>query len=230
MGLENAKWVSCDAECQSPIIIRRFNARGVEKAEISLTGLGYFEAKINGQKISDERFVPVVSDYEKRNTAKFLYPIYDELTNRIYYCTYDVTKLIKDGENILEIQLGNGWYRQTERVAEGNTSYSEILKTIYRISLETAYGEEEIISDGSETWKNSNIVYNNLFIGEVWDCTQEDQNEKNVKILTDTKSVLSKQIGKADKVMRIIRPTLINCIENKKIYDAGENVSGVVVL
>ncbi len=98
-------------------IIRRFNARGVENAEIFLTGLGYFETKINGQKITEERYIPVVSDYEKRNTGEFLYPIYDELTNRIYYCTYDITKLngiqgadafavwcgVNDGETVKKI-------------------------------------------------------------------------------------------------------------------------------
>jgi len=131
--------------------------------------LGFFEAKINGQKVSEDRYVPVVSNYEPRATETFLCPIHDTMTHRVYYCKYDVTPFIRAGENQMSIQLGNGWYRQKERVGEGKVYFGEELKAIYTLLLETATGMRTIRSDGSETWYESEITYNNLFIGEVID-------------------------------------------------------------
>ena len=81
---KNAVWVGASEACASPIISRRFNVTGDGAAELYITGLGYFEARINGSLITADRFVPVQSDYEKRNTSAFYYPIHDTMTYRIY--------------------------------------------------------------------------------------------------------------------------------------------------
>lgn len=159
--LAAAKWIGGDTETVSPLITRRFDGEKVRKATLFVTGLGFFEAKINGQAVSEGKFVPVVSDYEPRQLEQFLYPLHDETTHAIYYYTYDVTSLIRNGKNVLTIWLGNGWYRQKERIAEGNVSFGEALKTIYSLWLETESGTYTICSDGSETWKDSEIVYSN---------------------------------------------------------------------
>lgn len=224
----NSKWIGCSKECQSPVIIRRFNIKNIKNATLKITGLGYFEARVNGKNVCEDRLIPVVSDYEKRSTDKFLYPIYDEFTYRIYYYTYDITGLLNDGDNILEIQLGNGWYRQTERTAEGPVSFGDRLKAIYSLTIADDCGSRELCSDGSENWKESEITYNNLFIGEIWDCTKFCVDEKSVEVVEDTNSNFSEQAGTPDRIIRTINPKLIKETGNKKIYDAGENVSGVV--
>ena len=129
--LYGCRWVAAPRQCQSPIIKRRFSCEKPVSASISITGLGYFEARLNGQPLSDHRFQPVASEYCPRDLSVLSYPLYDQMTCRIYYCTYDVTDLLKAGENLLTVHLGNGFYRQTERVSEGNAPYGDTLKTIY---------------------------------------------------------------------------------------------------
>ena len=133
--LINAKWIGAGEASQSPIIIKRFQAESVKKATLFVTGLGYFEAKVNGKAVCEERFIPVVSDFEKRDLSKFLYPLKDETTNAVYYYEYDVTALLAEGSNELTVQLGNGFYRQLERIIEG-PHFGDVLKTIYALELD----------------------------------------------------------------------------------------------
>ena len=65
--LSNAKWISARAACQSPVFIRRFRAEAVTEAVLYITGLGYFEARINGQRVGDEILNPAFTVYDKRH-------------------------------------------------------------------------------------------------------------------------------------------------------------------
>ena len=226
--LSNAKWVGALPECQSPVIIRRFTATDVKSAVLFVTGLGYFEAKINGKAVTEDRFLPLITDYEPRDLSKFIYPLHDTTTHRVYYCRFDVAALLCDGENILTIQLGNGWYRQTERDAEGATSFGGVLKTIFSLQMDTAAGSITVDSDGSETWRGSEIVYSQLFIGEVIDPTAPMGFERKVQLLSAPDASLDPQIGTPDRVIRTLSPKCIATFGSRKIYDAGENISGLV--
>lgn len=223
--LENAKWITCGDEVSSPIIKRTFGAAAVKSATLFVTGLGYFEARVNGQLLHEEKFLPVVSDYEPRDLSKFYYPLHDVVTNRVYFYEFDVTDKINDGENELSVQLGGGFYRQNERNGE-RTGYKGEMKAIYSLCIEAEDGTVTINSDGSETWESSEIIYNNLYIGEVHD---PDAPKTSGKVqVTDTQTELSPAIGTPDRVIRTIEPVLLGTVNGKKIYDAGENISGIV--
>ncbi len=283
--LSGARWIGASALSQSPIITRKFTlcealfpqvkgmhsameeaaecSTDVEKpetvafdgagAELLITGLGYFEAYINGKKVTENVLTPLPSDYLPRNLEAFAFPLTDELTHRIYVCRYDVSALLQPGENTLTIQLGNGWFRQMERYITGDVIYGDVLRTIYKLQI----GEETIVSDGSETWQNSHLTYNNLFIGEVWNMVVTDKHPKPVQVLEDLDVPLCEEIGAPDKVIRKISPKLVYIIDDfgksykggsenagnafearckaaegqrklRKIYDVGENISGVV--
>lgn len=225
--LENAKWIGGSADAVSPVVIRHFQADRVKKAVLYVTGLGYFKAKINDRAVSEDRFIPVVSDYEPRRLEQFFYPLHDSTTHGIYYYTYDVTQLLCQGENMLTIWLGNGWYRQTERDCEGKVSFGTALKTIYSLVMETENGDCTICSDGSETWKNSEIVYSNLYIGERIDPFV-DSAEQRAVIYPAPETELRPAIGVTDRVIRRLRPKVLGKIDGRLVFDAGENVSGVV--
>ena len=225
--LNDCCWIGPRADSQSPYIRRTFQADKADKAELTLTGLGYFRAWLNGQLITQDRFLPNVSEYGPRDLSTFLYPLHDQLNYRIYCCTYDVSHLLVSGENTLIIQLGNGWYRQPERISEGLISYGDRLKTIYCLTLN---GSRRICSDGSETWQESPIVYNNLFLGEVHDHSREISSWEKVEILPREPAALSLQIGPTDRVIRTMVPKLLWQRDGIRTYDAGENISGTVRL
>lgn len=228
--LFGCRWIGVDKECQSPILLRNFSAKKPLSATLHITGLGYFYAEINGKAVSDHYFQPVVSEYGPRDLSKFSYPLFDQLRYRIYYCTYDVSGLIAEGENTLSIQLGNGWYRQPERIDEGPMTYGDQLKAIYCLVLTYDDQVVRICSDGSETWVESNIVYNNLFLGEVHDFGHTPAPAQSVELLPEETAPLVPQIGPPDRVIRTLSPTLVSEQDGVRIYDAGENISGLVRL
>ncbi len=225
--LARAKWIGANKTAESPIIIRRFHTKKVQKATLFVTGLGYFEAKVNDRVVSEDRFIPVVSDYEARPLEKFLYPLHDVTTHAVYYYEYDITSFLKEGDNQLSIQLGNGFYRQMERIAEGPTYFGDTLKAIYTIVLEDDFDSSILCSDGSEIWKNSEITYSNLFVGEVVDSSIKGE-EQPVCVLESLETELRKAIGTPDRVIRSIIPKVIGTIEGRTVFDVGENISGIV--
>ncbi len=219
----NAQWIAPSLPSASPIIRRSFTLEDVTGGLLHITGLGYFEARLNGVRLGDEWFQPVASDYEKRPFTVVGYPVFDTFTHRIYYRTFDVAALLHPGENTLEIQLGGGWYLQKERVCEGEMFYGDSCKCIYALTA----GGSTVVSDGSESWSDSEIVYSQLFIGEIHDPTAPPCGGP-VVCLPAPDTILTPQIGQPDRHIRTIKPRLLHQRGGRKIYDAGENISGVV--
>ncbi len=224
-ALSAARWIGTDYN-GSPIIERRFTMEHIPTdAVLYITGLGYFHAEINGIPVTEDRFQPHVTDYERRDFKKITYPCRDTFTHRIYVCTYSVSHLLKKGENVLTVQLGDGFYRQHERVAEGEMSYGDILKTVFAL----CDGEAVLlVSDGSEVWRKSEITKTALFLGEVHDRTADTAGTYPVMTLPNPDSVLCEQIGTPDRVIRTLTPTCLGCVDGRHIWDVGENISGVV--
>ena len=222
--LHSAVWIGSGEIGGAPILSRRFTVKSPAAASLTITGLGYFEAYINGHPVSADRFVPVVTDYEPRSFTKITYPCRDRFTHRIYVYTYDIAPLLRTGENLLEIRLGCGWYHQPERIAEGEMSYDGRLKAIYALNL----GGALLVSDGSEAWRESEIRENNLFLGEVIDANFRDACEKPVVCMKAPEAELSAAIGVPDRHIRTIIPREIGTVGGRRIFDCGENISGVV--
>ena len=230
--LQAAKWIGCGTKAVTPYIHRTFTLCNPQSGIIAVTGLGFFKLWINGHLVSEELHNPAPSQYERRDLTRFGYPIFDELTLRIYYRRYDISAFLQDGENELTLLLGNGWYRQKERIAEGNVWYGEALKAIFAISVQNAEGEQRFVSDGSEVYTDSHITYSNLFIGEVQDAGLLDAKLPSfpVEVLPDSEAKLTLQDCPSDRVIRTITPKPILQAGDRTVYDAGENITGRVRL
>ena len=101
----NAQWVTCDSGCTSPVIKGGFFIEEPKKAEITICGLGFFRLWINGREVSEDKFVPINSQYCKRDLTAFEYPILDELSYRTYAVRYDISKFVVDGKNDIRVIL-----------------------------------------------------------------------------------------------------------------------------
>ena len=73
---------------------QRFTVDGVKNAQLVITALGVYEAELNGKKVGDILFAPGYTYYHRQLQAQ----------------TYDVTGLLVEGENVLRVYLGQGWY------------------------------------------------------------------------------------------------------------------------
>lgn len=75
---KNAVWITPDQNIgsASPVITKRFNISGKPSgAVLYITGLGFFEARLNGKRIGNEYFQPVASDYEKKKIRQAHLPM-----------------------------------------------------------------------------------------------------------------------------------------------------------
>ena len=80
----------------APMLRRDFKVNGpIARARAYVTSHGLYEMHLNGRRVGDEVFTPGWTSYNKR----------------LQYQTYDVTDLIKSGDNAVGVLLGDGWYR-----------------------------------------------------------------------------------------------------------------------
>jgi len=225
--MEKSKWITCRTETSVPIIKRTFESSNTERAVIEITGLGYFELFINGKKVSEDRFTPAFTNYGKRDTTRFTFPLDHDMRQKVFYLKYDIKDYINDGENVLEIYLGPGFFVQHLRVGEGDMSFGKYTMARYEIELTNPNGTEHIFSDGTEKYTNSNILFSNLYRGEVIDARYKDSEEKEVTVVESFDTEMVEQTCPKDKVVYTIVPELINKNGSIRIYDCHENITGV---
>ena len=80
----------------APLVRKEFRLDApVASARLYLTAHGLYRADINGQPVSDDAFAPGWTSYH----------------HRLRYQTYDVTRLLRDGANVIGAQLADGWFR-----------------------------------------------------------------------------------------------------------------------
>ena len=223
---QNAVWIAPSRSCAAPVTIRRFTLAGERThASLSVTGLGYYRVRLNGTELApNDWFQPPQSDYFRRDLTRATYTCHDHFTHRVYYRTYDVAALLKDGENVLEVQCGGGFFVQTERTAEGDMTYSDRTQCIFDLAI----GGTHIVSDGSETWRESNIRASQLFLGETIDARFADDTEYPVIPAALTDTVFTPDDGAPDRIIRTITPRKIGVVDGRTVYDTGENISGLV--
>jgi len=232
-----AEWIESGIEgCESPILKTEFTVSGeIEKARLYIVGLGYYIPKINGEKIDDDLLKPAWSDFSERNMSHLIYPYDDGAVKSVLYETDDVTNFIKEGQNTLEVTLGNGWYNQHERNVEGSFAYGNPC-LLAQLEITMKSGEKLTIKTNDKDWfaATSAIVFNNIYFGEVYDARKETENKewkKAIKAVNPPTGKLRSQQVPNERVNEIILPANIKKIaDGKYIYDMGVNFAGHIQL
>lgn len=231
-------WITFDKEFQSVCVYKKIKFKNEYEASIDICGLGYYELYINGKKVSDDLLMPAWTDYKERDFSSLLYPSNDTVSHRIYFNRYDINDYLNDGENLICVMVGNGFFRQQERYAEGDNCYSENLILSYDISIKKNGKIEHIYSDENCVYCKNFIKFNNVYFGERHDYSEYDEkvfSEIPEKTYTCIKadrpeSPIMLQDCPADKVIRRVPAKEIYRSGDKAIYKLNENISGHVVL
>ena len=229
--IKRAKWTMADAELASAVIERTVSVKGCKRAAIAVSALGFLKLYVNGRRVGDAYVDTLHSIYHSIDFDKMEYPIRDNFTFRAYYSVFDLEDYLTDGENTIEFHLANGFYRQTERIAEGDWRYGDCLGVKYALFLRDIDGEQVIYSDCTELARCSAIRYSELFIGEVYDARVAASGKyryypTHEKQLPDT--ILTRCDAPLDYKVGEIEPVLIRESRGRRLYDAGVNISGIV--
>ncbi len=157
-----AKWINpeltCDPEVHKPASYLRtsFKAPTGEQARLYITCHGLYEAYINGRRAGDFVLAPGTYSYDKK----------------LAYQTYDVTGLVKEGANEVQVILGDGWYRSCSGVDGDRNLYGEDIALFFQLEVD---GIPVCISD--ESWQATQegpIRENDMQQGEVYDAGMEE--------------------------------------------------------
>ena len=242
--MKKEHWICGGAGCEAPLFRRSFwldRTERFQSARLEICGLGYFLFYINGKRISDQELMPAMTNYASVLGCETTYPVWEERSaHRCRYLSFDLLPYLKAGENVLAVRLGNGWYHQTERIAEGKFVFG-LPKLWFELTLTDADGRQEWIeSDRQTLWHPGGLLKNNLFLGEVRDLRKEPEGWqdpdadlfgwKPAQPVHAPETLLEEQTCPPDRVIRKLYPILIGEYDGRKICDCRENIAGRVVL
>ena len=178
------------------------------RARAFISGLGYYELRINGEKVGDHVLDPGWTTYEKR----------------VLYTSYDVTDMLRPGANAVGIILGQGWYGS--RAA------------LLQLNIEMEGGQRvEVVTDASWKVRQGPIISDSIYDGETYDARLEtpgwdrpgfvDVGWQAATLVDPPKGQLSAQMMPPIRVTDTIVPLKMwSPRPGVYVFDMGQNFSG----
>ena len=191
------------------------------KARAYICGIGYYELRLNGEKVGDKLLDPGATDYSKT----------------LLYSIYDVTEDLDEGKNVIGIILGNGWSGSPKALLQLNIDYQD-------------GSREEIVTDWGKGWDVARgpIVYNSIYDGEDYDARMEKPGWDTpaydmdpvwqrpggwilATIVENPGGELIPEISEPIRVTEVIKPKFDHTLlDGSAIYDVGKNLTGVAAI
>lgn len=193
-----------------------------EKLLLHVNSLGYHEVYINGNKVGEGVLSPAVSQFNKRSRT----------------ITYDVSTLVKKGENDLVLWMGSGWY--TEGLP-GVVNNGPLVKAQLEKLSEN---KREIVLVTDTTWVGRKSGYSrhgdwrpHRFGGEIVDgslaqndLSAEDTSDRSwsaVSVISVPDHEVSPQMVELNRITETIIPVEIKPLANDTfLIDMGKNLVG----
>lgn len=216
------------SDVNAPIMRKNVNVgKEVKRARLYATARGAYWFYINGQRVGDG----------------YLNPGWTDFRHRIMYNTYDVTQMLRQGNNALGIELGHGWFCDDFGWAGAmwGDQYGYKPSALAMIKVEYSDGTNEtFVTDN--TWKVYNggpLYVNNLYHGVIYDARREvdgwkepgfnDAAWEKVAILPPPPASTEIQgyVGLEIKNNITLTAKKMTRIGNRFIYDMGQNFAGV---
>jgi len=211
----------------APLLRGAFKIDGpIRAARLYITSLGLYAAQLNGRDVGDQLLTPGWTDYDKR----------------IEYQTYDVTALLRPGDNALGVTLADGWYRGFLGGGGARNLYGRQLALLAELRIVHADGSVQVVAtDGS--WKSSTgpILAADLYNGETYDARLEQPGWSEpgydaagwpgVAVLEHTKDTLFAGIDPPVRRTGELQPvSMVRAADGGYLFDLGQNLVGWVRL
>lgn len=202
---------------ESPIFSKELElTKEVKSARLYITGLGVYEASLNGKLVSDE----------------YLAPFYNSYDHWIQYQTYDVTSQLQVGMNEIQVMLGDGWYKGRMGFDQGGGSclYGDSTQMICDLVIEYVDDQKVCISsDTSWNCKPSAVVFSDIYDGEIFDQRLVGVGTWVPAIEADMDKNLKPRLSIPVKVQEIIKPIeIIHTNAGETVLDFGQVMTGYV--
>ena len=188
-----------------------FESSNVKKARLYITACGLYEAKLNGQRAGDVILAPGITDYRRR----------------VQYQTYDITPLLRSGENVLTVQLADGWYRGSTGAWGLRNQYGTETKLLAQLEITHTDGHvQTVCTDESWEWSNDGpIRFADNKDGEVVDagCAPSYNGKAKATAHPVTPSASD---NVAVREHERLHAQLLRTPAGKTVLDFGQNIAG----
>ena len=214
-----AKWI-CASHQVNPFerypvdcFRRKFDTDDVKKARIYASACGLYELELNGARVGDFVLAPGHTDYRKR----------------VQYQTYDVTDMLKSGENTLTAMLADGWFRGSCGAWGLKNQYGIKTKLIVQLEIEKNDGTRQIIcTDERWEWSNDGAIrFADNQDGEIVDARLTPGYGGQARVARHrVYPTASNNLPITEH--EVFSPTLITTKSGKKVLDFGQNIAGYI--
>ncbi len=216
-SLFKAAWINpelvCNPELHKPAsyLKKSFHAKKGKSARLYITCHGLYEVSLNGKRVGEFVLAPGCYNYDRK----------------LAYQTYDVTDLIKDGENRAEVILGDGWYRSVSGVDGDRNLYGTDVALFFQLEI-----DKKVVCISDESWTASQsgpIRENDMQQGEVVDARMEE--------ITDYHEVKVEDFGVETLACANCMPVaemehftgkLFRTPKGDAVIDYGQNMAGYI--
>jgi alpha-L-rhamnosidase len=212
----------------APLLRRSFIlSKPIRSARLYATARGIYEFHINGHRVGRDFLAPGWPDYR----------------NRLFYSTYDVTSLLRQGDNTIGAMLGNGWwcgYNGYQTDWQDQYGVSPSLMALLRITY-TDGTVSTVTTDGSWLcYDRGPVGFNSLQNGETYDATREVKHWSEPRLDTAGWTPVHVFESPADSIrlqcyvggaveardtLKALRQT--EPLPQTYIYDMGQNMAGI---
>ena len=196
----------------------------ITSARLYATALGAYKFRINGDAVGDQILSPGWTDYREQ----------------VLYQVYDVTGLIKPGNNAIAAYLAPGWYSTPLRWFRQGNNYGNTQPALRaQLRLEHADGSVDWIAT-DENWKAdlSPILQAELYDGEVFDARKvqdgwdtvsfSDAHWHPARLVNPNEPRIVAQYFQPIRAGRVLSAkTITNVAPGVYVFDFGQNMSAV---
>lgn len=192
----------------------------ITHANLTITAMGVYEAKLNGRRVGQFVMAPGWTSYHKR----------------LQYQEYDITDLLTNGKNEIEVTVGKGWYR-SPLPGWLDCAYQDELRSrpcglAAQITLTFEDGSSKILST-DESWKVSDgpVRFSEIYDGEIYDSTKAPLLDQPVTMFDGPTDTLILQQGEeVYEQERLAVKKVFVTPNGETVLDFGQNMTGYVEL
>jgi alpha-L-rhamnosidase len=193
------------------------------RARLYLSAFGLVEPWLNGKQVTEDKFVPGWPDYRRR----------------VFYAAFDVTGLVRPGDNTLGMMLGDGWFSGTMIPRH---QYGQQPRFSAFLDLTDSDGTvTTLITDETWRWTDAGpITMNSIYDGENYDARRElpgwsdpvptdraDWKPVEIRVGRHTPAAFTARMSPPVRCIETLKPVSVRTLApGVHIYDLGQNMVG----
>jgi len=199
---------------RQPFLRQTFRAKG-GGATLRISALGLYRAFINGKRVGDDLLTPGWTSYN----------------DRLSYQTYEVGDLLSDGDNVIDVWLGDGWYRSQMMWVHDGAIFNTWGDRIAAIVEIEADGRTILASDQSWSSGLSPVLKSGIYFGETYDARLEGAPADQGVALHedfDPAVLVAHEVNGVKELDALPPVSSFKDAEGRTVYDFGQNAAAYV--